>query len=80
MSDGAAHGEVRQAALRSDLGYRSEVDVYRAVNCKGCPLRGMCYSSVIDRRSIKVNHRSDSSRSTQGNCSPANAVWCFFPK
>ena len=44
----------------SDLGYRSEVDVYRAVNCKGCPLRGMCYSSVIDRRSIKVNHRSDS--------------------
>ena len=44
----------------SDLGYRSEVAVYRAVNCKGCPLRGMCYSSVIDRRTIKVNHRSDS--------------------
>ena len=44
----------------SDLGYRSKVDVYRAVNCKGCPLRGMCYSSVIDRRTIKVNHRSDS--------------------
>ena len=27
----------------SDLGYRSEVAVYRAVNCKGCPFRGMCY-------------------------------------
>lgn len=44
----------------SDLDYKSEVAVYRAVNCKGCPLRGMCYSSVIDRRTIKVNHRSDS--------------------
>lgn len=43
----------------SDLGYRSEVAVYRVVNCKGCPLRGMCYGSVIDRRTIKVNHRSD---------------------
>lgn len=45
--------------LVSALGYRSEMAVYRAVNCKGCPLRGLCYSSAVDRRTIKVNHRSD---------------------
>ena len=43
----------------SALGYRSETAVYRAVNCKGCPFRGVCYSSAVDRRTIMVNHRSD---------------------
>lgn len=46
----------------SDLGNRSDVAVYSAANCKGCPLRGLCYSSAVDRRTIKVNHRSDSFR------------------
>ena len=43
----------------SDLGYRSEVAVYRAVNCKGCPLRGMCYKGRSDRRTVEVNHKAD---------------------
>lgn len=43
----------------SDLGYRPGVAVYRAANCKGCPLRGMCYSARSDRRTIEVNHRAD---------------------
>ena len=40
----------------SDLGYRSEMAVYRSVNCKGCPFRGMCYKGSSDRRTVKVNH------------------------
>lgn len=44
----------------SDLGYRSVLSVYRAVNCTGCPLRGECYKSKSDRRTIEVNHRANS--------------------
>lgn len=43
----------------SDLGYRSEVAVYRAVNCKGCPFRGMCYKGRSDRRTVEVNHMAN---------------------
>lgn len=43
----------------SDLGNRSEVAVYRAVNCKGCPLRGMCYKGRADRRTVEVNHAAN---------------------
>ena len=43
----------------SDLGYRSEVAVYRAANCKGCPLRGMCYNGRADRRTLEVNHTAN---------------------
>ena len=46
----------------SELGYRSEVAVYRAVNCKDCPLRGMCYKGRSDRRTIEVNHIADKFR------------------
>ena len=38
-------------------GYRSETARYRAQNCKGCPLRGLCYKAKGDRRIIGVNHR-----------------------
>ena len=38
-------------------GYRSENARYRAQNCKGCPLRCMCYKAKGDRRIIEVNHR-----------------------
>lgn len=44
----------------SDLGYRSVLSVYRAVNGTGCPLRGECYKSKSDRRTIEVNHRVNS--------------------
>ena len=38
-------------------GYRSENARYRAQNCKGCPLRCLCYKAGGDRRTIEVNHR-----------------------
>ncbi len=38
-------------------GYRSESARYRAQNCKGCPLRCLCYKAKGDRRIIEVNHR-----------------------
>ena len=38
-------------------GYRSESARYRAQNCKGCPLRCLCYKAKADRRTIEVNHR-----------------------
>ena len=47
-------------ATVSELGYRSVLSVYRAVNCTGCPLRGNYYKSKSDRRTIEVNHRADS--------------------
>lgn len=38
-------------------GYRSEYTMYRAQNCKGCPLRCLCYKAKSDQRTIEVNHR-----------------------
>lgn len=36
-------------------GHRSEKTIYEAANCKGCPLRGMCYKAKGNRR-IEINH------------------------
>lgn len=36
--------------------YESQVSIYQAKNCQGCPLRGMCYQAKTNRR-IEVNHR-----------------------
>ncbi len=38
-------------------GYRSESARYRAHDCKGCPLRCLCYKAKGDNRIIEVNHR-----------------------
>lgn len=38
-------------------GYRCENARYQARNCKGCPLRCLCYKAKGDRRTIEVNHR-----------------------
>ena len=38
-------------------GYRSESTRYQAQNCKGCPLRCLCYKAKVDQRTIEVNHR-----------------------
>lgn len=46
---------VRHAKTAS--GYRSENVRYRAQNCKGCPLRPLCYKSKGNRRIIEINHR-----------------------
>ena len=42
---------------KSASGYRSESARYLARNCKGCPLRCLCYKARGDRRAIEVNHR-----------------------
>lgn len=44
-------------ACSKTSGYRSESARYRAQNCKGCPLRCLCYKARDDRRTIEVNHR-----------------------
>ena len=41
----------------SDLGYRSCSKLYRAQNCEGCPLRGLCFKGK-GNRTIDVNVRS----------------------
>lgn len=45
------------AHSKTASGYRSESARYRAQNCKGCPLRCLCYKARDDRRTIEVNHR-----------------------
>lgn len=42
---------------RTASGYQSESVRYRAQNCRGCPLRCLCYKAKVDRRTIEVNHR-----------------------
>lgn len=55
---------VTDKKIVSDLGYVSHTSVYKAVNCSGCPLRGMCYNGKGDRRTIEVNHRANSFKSS----------------
>ena len=50
------------AETSSDLGYISTISFYRAQNCKGCPLRGMCYKGKADRRTIQINHKNNAYR------------------
>lgn len=47
----------------SDLGYESRISKYRAQNCTGCPLRGLCYKGAANRRVIEVNHKNNAYRS-----------------
>ena len=42
---------------KTDSGYRTQIGVYRAKNCEGCPLRWGCYKSREPARTIKANHR-----------------------
>ena len=46
----------------SDLGHVSTISRYRARNCAGCPLRGLCYKGKADRRVIEVNHKNNEYR------------------
>ena len=48
---------VGTARSKTASGYRSESARYRAQNCRGCPLRCLCYKARGDRRTIEVNHR-----------------------
>lgn len=41
---------------KSELGYESQVKVYKAINCEGCPLRWGCHKSKHNRQ-IELNHK-----------------------
>ena len=45
---------------KTKSGYTTQSARYRAQNCLGCPLRGQCYKSKNDKRTIEVNHRLNS--------------------
>ena len=45
---------------KTESGYITQSARYRAQNCLGCPLRGQCYKSKNDKRTIEVNHRLNS--------------------
>ena len=47
---------------KSELGYESTVSRYRAQDCTRCPLRGMCYKGMSDRRTIEVNRQANAYR------------------
>lgn len=47
---------------KSELGYESTVSRYRAQDCIRCPLRGMCYKGMSDRRTIEVNRQANAYR------------------
>ena len=53
---------IGDASVKSDMGYVSTVSRYRAQDCTGCPLRGMCYKGARDQRVIEVNHRGNAYR------------------
>lgn len=47
--------KVGRATRKSDSGYISHTTLYRAKNCNGCPLRGLCHNAKGNRQ-IEVNH------------------------
>ena len=42
---------------RTEGGYISQSACYRAIRCKGCPLRCLCYKAKANQRTIRGNHR-----------------------
>lgn len=55
--------KVGTARKASDLGYISQVSIYQAQNCQGCPLRSGCHKSKNNRR-IEINHELNRLRKT----------------
>lgn len=43
---------------KNDNGFEQTISIYKAKNCNGCPLRGVCHNSK-DNRIIKVNHNAN---------------------
>ena len=46
---------IREEKRKSDAGYISQVSIYRAAKCLGCPVRGLC-NKAMGNRQIEVNH------------------------
>ena len=56
----ALHSHMRRVGTRHDRtesGYVTELAVYRAQHCQGCPLRARCYRRKRGNREIEVSHR-----------------------
>lgn len=47
------------ATIRNRTGYSSEIKIYEAQDCQGCPLASQCKKSEEHNRTIKVNERLD---------------------
>lgn len=47
---------IGQRKSKSDLGHISTLTRYKAQNCQGCPLRGLCHKSKSDRI-IEINYK-----------------------
>lgn len=60
---GQRMNKVGTAKKVSDLGYTSQVSIYQAQNCQGCPLRTGCHKSENNRR-IEINHELNRLRKT----------------
>ena len=41
---------------KSTNGYESQITMYQAQRCQGCPMRGLCHKGQDDRK-IEINHR-----------------------
>jgi hypothetical protein len=52
---GQRMGFVGTKQKESDRGYCSEVSLYQAKNCEGCPMRGGCHKAK-GNRVIEINH------------------------
>lgn len=53
---------IKEEKSKSELGYESTISIYRSSNCRGCPLRCMCYKGKSHNRTIEVNHRNNELR------------------
>lgn len=53
---------IRQEKRYTASGYQQIVSIYRATRCQGCPLRGQCHKSKVNRQ-IEVNHTLDDYKS-----------------
>ncbi|GET27313.1 transposase [Prolixibacter sp. NT017] len=41
---------------KTQLGYQYQVSIYQSQNCTGCPLRGLCYKAMGNRK-LEINHK-----------------------
>lgn len=50
---------IKDMVSKSELGYISNVSVYRTKSCESCPMRGACYKGKAPYRQIEVNHQAE---------------------
>ena len=50
--------KIGQRKKKSENNYLRKMSLYKAINCKGCPVRGICHTQR-DNRIISVSHRGN---------------------